>query len=178
MHDTAYTFAQQFYNTFCSHLTDSSTVVDFGAYDVNGTLKPIFRNHNYTGVDMSAGPNVDVVCSNSDTPFASNSVDVVVSSSCFEHDECFWETFLEMARIVNVGGYIYINAPSAGNYHGYPGDCWRFYKDSWAALSKWANKKGFHLEIVYSIVSTTGHWKDSVCVFKKHIFLDTSRNDI
>lgn len=116
---------------------------------------------------MSEGPNVDIVCKNSDTPLESNSVDVVVSSSCFEHDDCFWQTFLEMCRIVKEGGHIYINAPSAGVYHGYPGDCWRFYKDSCAALAKWANKQGYHVELVYSHVDEVGYWKDSVGVFRK-----------
>lgn len=167
MHPSAYMFATQFYNTYCRGLVDNATVVDFGAYDVNGTLKPIFAKHNYIGIDMSEGPNVDIVCDNSKTPFENNTIDVVVSSSCFEHDECFWETFLEMCRIIKEGGYIYINAPSAGDYHGYPGDCWRFYKDSWSALAKWANKNGYVIDLVYSHVEPTGHWKDSIGVFQK-----------
>jgi SAM-dependent methyltransferase len=167
MHPIAYEFATQFYNTFCRALTDTSTVVDFGSYDVNGTLKGIFAKHRYIGIDMSEGPNVDVVCENDSTPFESNSVDVVVSSSCFEHDECFWMTFLEMCRIVKPGGYIYINAPSAGEYHGHPGDCWRFYKDSWSALAKWATKQGYSIELVYSHLSDRDTWKDNIGIFKK-----------
>lgn len=167
MHPTAYQHAIQFYNSFCSHLTETSKVVDFGAFDVNGTLKPIFKENHYIGVDMSTGPNVDVVCKNDDTPFENDSVDVIVSSSCFEHDECFWETFLEMCRIAKEGGLIYINAPSAGEYHGYPGDCWRFYKDSWSALCKWAVKHGYSMKLEYSHVSNEGHWKDSIGVFRK-----------
>lgn len=167
MHDSAYTLAKQFYNTYCVNLPSDATVVDFGAYDVNGTLKPIFARHQYIGIDMNAGPNVDIVCENSETPLESNSVDVVVSSSCFEHDDCFWQTFVEMCRIVKEGGYIYINAPSAGDYHGYPGDCWRFYKDCWKALGKWASKQGYSVDIVYSYIEPNGHWKDNVGVFQK-----------
>jgi SAM-dependent methyltransferase len=167
MHPTAYTFAIQFYNTYCRALPSDAIVVDFGSYDVNGTLKPIFEKHKYIGIDMHAGPNVDLVCNNLDVPLESNSVDVVVSSSCLEHDDCFWETFLEMSRIVKEGGYIYICAPSGGEYHGFPGDCWRFYKDSWAALAKWATKKGYPIELVYSHVDTLGYWKDSIGVFRK-----------
>lgn len=167
MHSIAYEFATQFYNTFCRALTSSSVVVDFGSYDVNGTVKAIFAAHQYIGIDMAAGPNVDIVCENSKTPFEDTSVDVIVSTSCFEHDECFWMTFLEMCRIVKEGGYIYINAPSAGDYHGHPGDCWRFYKDSWSALAKWAKKQGYAIELVYSHVSDRDHWKDSIGVFRK-----------
>jgi SAM-dependent methyltransferase len=167
MHPTAYEFAKKFYNTYCNSLSDTATIVDFGSYDQNGTLKPIFAKHKYIGIDMCEGPNVDIVCNNSDTPLESNSVDVIVSSSCFEHDECFWQTFLEMCRIVKEGGYIYINAPSAGAYHGFPGDCWRFYKDSWTALAKWANKQGYPVECIYSYVDQEGYWKDSIGVFRK-----------
>lgn len=167
MHPTAYEFAKQFYASYCQSLPSSATVVDFGSYDENGTLRPIFEAHRYIGVDMHAGPNVDIVCDNASTPFEAGSVDVVVSTSCFEHDECFWETFVEMCRIVREGGYIYINAPSAGGYHGYPGDCWRFYKDSWAALAKWAAKRGYEVEVVYSHIDTNGYWKDNVGVFRR-----------
>lgn len=167
MHPTAYEFATKFYHTFCASLPKEAKIVDFGSYDVNGTLRPIFKNHDYIGIDMSSGPNVDIVCNNSDTPFETGSIDIVVSSSCLEHDECFWETFLEMCRIVKVDGLIYINAPSAGPYHGYPGDCWRFYKDSWSALCKWANRKNFKMELIYSHVDPNGYWKDSIGVFRK-----------
>ena len=63
-------------------------------------------------------------------PFEDNSVDLVVSTSCFEHDPCFWLTFKEMTRIVKPEGFIYVNAPTRGIYHGYPGDNWRFYSDA------------------------------------------------
>lgn len=167
MHPTAYEHALQFYNTFCKSLTETSTVVDFGSYDVNGTLRPVFARHKYIGIDMSQGPNVDIVCSNANTPFEDDSIDVVISSSCLEHDECFWMTFLEMCRIIKEDGIIYINAPSAGDYHAYPGDCWRFYKDSWAALAKWATSQGYSIELIYAHVSDKGHWKDSIGVFRK-----------
>lgn len=167
MHPTALDNAKLFYEKFCKSLPQTATVVDFGAYDVNGTLRPIFENHKYIGVDMNEGPNVDVVCSNSETPFDSGSIDVVVSSSCFEHDEFFWMTFLELCRIVKENGYIYINAPSEGFYHGYPGDCWRFYKDSWAALAKWAGKHGYSMELESTYIDPRGVWKDSVGIFRK-----------
>ncbi len=167
MHDTAKINAQAFYNMYCASLPAEAIVVDFGSYDVNGTLKPIFSRLKYKGIDMSAGPNVDIVCSNRKTPFENESVDVIISSSCFEHDDCFWMTFLEMCRILKKGGYIYINAPSTGPYHGFPGDCWRFYKDSWSALQKWAAEHSYTLQLSKSYIDPTGNWKDSVGIFKK-----------
>lgn len=143
-------------------------VVEFGSYNVNGSLRPIFNEHcEYIGIDMSPGPGVDIVCSGEKTPFETGSVDVVLSSSNFEHDDCFWMTFLEMCRILKPGGYLYINAPSAGPYHGYPGDCWRFYEDSWKALAKWSARYGFVMEIVESYVDERCYWRDNVVAYIK-----------
>jgi SAM-dependent methyltransferase len=67
-------------------------------------------------------------------PFADGSVDVVLSSSCFEHSEFFWLLFLEILRVLRPEGLFYLNAPSNGPFHRYPVDCWRFYPDSGNAL--------------------------------------------
>lgn len=86
----------------------------------------------YLCVDLGAGPGVDLVLSDPhQLPLAEQSFDMVVSTSCLEHDPMFWLTFLEMCRILRHGGYIYINGP----YHGYPYDHWRFYPDSGMALA-------------------------------------------
>jgi ubiquinone/menaquinone biosynthesis C-methylase UbiE len=168
MHDTAMQNAQKFKSKYVKTLSNLH-VVDIGSYNVNGTLRSIFQGARYTGIDQSAGPNVDIVCNADTLPFDNNSIDIVVSSSCFEHDPTFWETFLEMCRIVKPGGYIYINAPSSGPYHGYPGDSWRFYKDSWSSLAQWSTKKGHNIKLLESYVDSQGVWKDSVGIFQKQV---------
>lgn len=168
MHITAYKNCEEFYNKYCKELLSTSIIVDVGSFNVNGTVKPIFKKHKYIGVDMSAGPNVDIVANASNLPFTDNTIDIIISSSNFEHDDCFWETFLELCRIVKKNGYIYINAPSAGIYHGFPGDCWRFYADSWKALEKYANKKGYSIVLVETYIDQKCSWKNSVGIFKKN----------
>lgn len=168
MHPSAYENCLKFFKKYISSMILSSLkVVDFGSYNVNGCLKPIFKDCDYAGIDMSSGPNVDIVCTGDKTPFESDSVDVVLSSSNFEHDDCFWMTFLEMARVVKPGGYIYINAPSSGPYHGYPGDCWRFYADAGKALTKWANKNNYNIRLVETYIDTRDSWRDNVSIYKK-----------
>jgi hypothetical protein len=172
MHLTAYENATVFYIEYIvsivEHATHSPLVVEFGSYDVNGSLRPIFRGCEYIGIDLTEGKGVDVVCSGEQTPFSDDSVDVVLSSSNFEHDDCFWMTFVEMCRILKPKhGFLYINAPSAGPYHGYPGDCWRFYADSWNALIKWAKRYGYDMEIVESYIDERGGWRDNVCIMKR-----------
>lgn len=170
MHFTAMQHAQLFATKYTDDLSEGSVVIDFGAYSVNGNLRHLFEPHlKYIGIDQSEGPNVDIVCNNRSTPFEDNYASAIVSTSCFEHDDCFWMTFLEMCRITKPGGYIYINAPSSGPYHGYPGDCWRFYKDSWKALEKWANEHDHKVNLLESYIDTRAEhvWMDSIGIFQK-----------
>lgn len=143
-------------------------ILDIGSYDINGTLKPSSLEHipavEYVGLDMSAGPNVDVVSNSNNLPFNDNSFDLCISSSAFEHDEKFWLTFNEMVRVAKEGALIYVCAPSAGHYHGVPKDCWRFYEDSWGALADWSG-----VDLLESFVEKNGtdEWNDSVGIFRK-----------
>jgi SAM-dependent methyltransferase len=179
MHLTAYENCLRFYDKYVvptkntelpgdgtDQGTDQICVIEFGSYDVNGTLRPIFEGCRYIGLDLSPGPGVDVVVEpGTPIPLDTASADIVVSSSNFEHDPCFWETFLEMCRLVKPGGYIYINAPSAGPYHGFPGDAWRFYSDSWKYLANWANKQGHQIELAESYIDDRSVWRDNVGIF-------------
>ena len=116
-------------------------IIDIGSYDVNGSYRPLFDRSgwHYIGVDLSAGPNVDVVLQSPYRfPFNSHSVDVIVSGQAFEHVEFFWLTWMEMARVLRPGGLIILLAPSRGPEHRYPQDCWRFYPDAYRALAKYA----------------------------------------
>lgn len=148
------------------------SVADIGSYDVNGSYRPIFEKPGWTykGIDLSSGPNVDIVL---DSPYVlpleSDSVDLVVSGQAFEHVEYFWVTWLEMARIVKPGGMIFLIAPSRGPEHSFPVDCWRFYPDGYRALAKYAG-----LELLEATTDWAPHpdpgsapWGDTVGVFRK-----------
>lgn len=151
-----------------------SNILDIGSRDVNGTLRSVKPAHaGYLGVDMQAGPGVDLVVDDPHAlPFAEQSFHVVVSTSCLEHDPMFWLTFAEMVRVVKAGGLIYINAPSNGLYHGYPFDHWRFYPDSGKALEQWAGKCGTPVELIESFIGQRDNdiWSDNVMVFARKPF--------
>lgn len=169
MHDTAYEHGRLFFELYWQ--PSFEVVVELGSQDVNGSL----RDHcppgaRYVGLDMEPGPGVDsVVEPGAALPFADESVDVVVSTSAFEHDAFFWETFLELARVIRPGGLVYIDAPSNNDFHRYPLDCWRFYPDAGIALAKWAVARGVPIELVESFVAKPGEsgWADFVAVFRK-----------
>jgi SAM-dependent methyltransferase len=169
MHESAMSNARKFFDVFTKN-KDAGTVVDIGSQDVNGTLKTVVpKKFNYIGVDFQKAANVDVVLEDPyKLPFESQSIDIVISSSCLEHSEFFWLTFVEMVRITKPDGLIYINAPSEGDYHAYPVDCWRFRQDAAFALSKYANQfYGFNTTVLMAYVDTQAPWHDMVAIYCK-----------
>ena len=169
MHDTAYEIGRIF---FRSYVRAGDAVLDIGSMDVNGSLRD-FRPEGslYIGVDLSTGNGVNlVVRSNCQLPFADEVFDIVVATSCFEHDAMFWLTFLEVCRVLKRGGYVYLNAPSQGAYHQYPIDAWRFFPDAGIALRDWArlNKHGIELLESFITQNKTDIWNDFVMIFGKN----------
>lgn len=173
MHNTALINAKKFYNKYCINNIQDKIILDIGSSNINGTLKPIFTHcKKYIGLDQYEGDNVDMVCSSHNISLLEdNSIDIIVSSSCFEHDPMFWLTFKEMCRLVKLNGFIYINAPSNGPYHAYPVDNWRFYADSWKALEKWGLYLKYNIKLLESYIdkqkSSCGKWNDSVGIYTK-----------
>ena len=102
-------------------------------------------------------------------PFASESADIVVSNSCFEHSEMFWVLYLEIMRLLKPAGLFYLALPSNGDFHRYPVDCWRFYPDSGRGLVTWAKRNGMNAALLesYTSVQNGSHWNDYVAVFLK-----------
>ena len=174
MHYNAMRHAKLFFETYCSDPTVDLSVVEIGSYNVNGSLKDVITPNvkKYTGVDFSPGPGVDVILTDPyHFPFADNTFDVLVTSSCFEHSELFWLTFLESLRILKPNGIMYCNTPSAWMcYHQFPVDCWRFYPDSARALETWACRNKLSTMVLESYISTPsapGECADMVGVFLK-----------
>lgn len=146
------------------------TVVDVGCMDVNGTYRSLFPECRYIGVDMEAGPGVDVVAHKSYRyPIASSSADLVISGQAFEHIEFFWLAWLEMSRIVRPRGLIFLLAPSRGPEHRYPVDCWRFYPDGFRALAKWSGVQLVEVSTDWEDdpEPDSAPWGDTVGVFRR-----------
>lgn len=161
---------QLFFDTYLAGAFPA-TIVDLGAQDVNGSLRQVApANARYLGLDLVAGPGVDLVISDPyQLPLEEASADAVVSSSCFEHVEMFWLTFNELLRVLRPGGLLYLNVPANGEFHRYPVDCWRFYPDAGPALVRWGQRSGFRPALLESFtgVQQADIWSDQVCVFVK-----------
>lgn len=169
MHDSAHQIGGWFFGLYWQ--PGFRRIVEIGSCNVNGTLRD-FRppGATYIGLDLDDGPGVNIkITPGERLPIEDGSADVVLSSSAFEHDPCFWRTFLEMARIVAPGGFIYINAPSNGPVHRYPADCWRFYPDAGKSLALWASDSGHPVTLMESFTALpqASGWCDFVAVFRK-----------
>lgn len=174
MHPTAYKNCQEFVQAYHEHMleiNDDYNIVEIGSQDVNGSLRTAFSpGLTYTGVDFVEGEGVDVILEDPyKLPFEDQSVDMVVSSSVFEHSEMFWVLYLEMLRILKPHGILYLNVPSNGDVHRWPVDCWRFYPDSGKALVTWAKHNSINAALLESYISSQnkGIWNDFVAVFAK-----------
>jgi SAM-dependent methyltransferase len=170
MHKTAAAFGAAFFRCYADAI-EGARILEVGASDVNGALRgcaPL--GCRYTGIDLAPGPGVDVVLDDPHRyPFDAAGFDVVVSSSCCEHDPMFWLSFAEMCRVVRPGGFIYLHAPSNGPFHRYPTDNWRFYPDAGLALAAWGRREGHDVRLRESMVGRRRDdvWNDCVMVFAK-----------
>lgn len=119
------------------NLPPRSVVADVGAYDVNGTYKPIIvPQWDYIGVDIEPGPNVDLVMPGEfNIPLPRESVDAVLCGHTLEHCRKPWLLADEMLRIVKPGGWLMIVAPAFYHHvHPHPWDCWRILPDGMRVL--------------------------------------------
>lgn len=173
MHTSSLAHVQGLVHKYLSTSTTKPLkIIDIGSYDVNGSYKQFFLHPswNYVGVDLAAGPNVDVVLDSPyRLPFESFSVDVIVSGQAFEHVEYFWCSWLEMVRVLKPGGHIFLLAPSRGPEHRYPQDCWRFYPDGYRALAKYASLELLQVSTDWEphACEDSAAWGDTVGVFRQ-----------
>lgn len=88
-------------------------VLDVGSLDINGSLRSMFTNSTYVGIDLGPGKNVDIVSKGhefkSDTPF-----DTIVSANCLEHDMFYRDTLRNMVSLLRSGGLMVLGCASTG----------------------------------------------------------------
>jgi SAM-dependent methyltransferase len=181
MHLTAEQNARRFFDTYVNQ-SDQAKILEIGSQLGGFNIRSLApTTSTYIGIDLEEALGVDVVLTDEyKFPFESNSFDYVISSSCFEHIEFFWLSFLEIMRILKPGGLFYLNAPSNGAFHRYPVDCWRFFPDSGFALARWSKYNQIECEVLeqYTSNNETDIWSDYVVIFSKGITTQTPESRI
>lgn len=150
-------------------------IVDLGSQDINGSYRQLFTAPawRYIGVDMTAGPNVDLVLTDAYDwqELQPDSIDVVISGQTFEHTEYFWLTMQQIARVLKPGGLCCIIAPSSGPEHRFPVDCWRVYPDGLRAVARYAGLRTLTAWTQWNDLeqydSESNKWHDSVLIARK-----------
>ena len=145
---------------FENRMSDKLSVLDVGSYDVNGSLRDTMPPAwDYVGLDIVEGPNVDCVMNAlGPLPVEDNSVDLVVSVSCFQYVKNPFKLAGWLHAALKPGGMIIICAShneSTGimslPVHLCPHqdkefDCWRFKKYGMIAMLE---ESGFNVLKAY-----------------------------
>jgi hypothetical protein len=92
-------------------------------------------NINYVGLDITDGPNVDVVGdAHHMSEILDGKFDFMFSVSVFEHLLMPWKVAIEMNRSMKMGGQALIASHASFPLHDVPWDFWRFSTDAWKAI--------------------------------------------
>jgi SAM-dependent methyltransferase len=173
MHLTAEQNAKRFFENYIYNINETGSILEIGSMIGGFNMRSLApQTMNYIGVDLEQGNGVDIVLNDQYVlPFEDNTMDYVISSSCFEHSEFFWLNFLEIIRVLKPSGLFYLNAPSNGDFHRFPVDCWRFFPDSGNAMSNWGKRNGYNCGVIenYTSDKETDIWADYVAVFIKDV---------
>jgi SAM-dependent methyltransferase len=113
-------YAQQKFVEICfNHLKNNDNfeklnVIDVGSYDMNGSIRKLIPENNYTGVDIMKGPNVDLIMNGQDIGKIGKKFDVSISCECFEHAENWDKIFSSMHEVLNDDGILIFTCASRG----------------------------------------------------------------
>ena len=104
-------------------------VLEVGSREVVAAsgLRAGFSEAEYVGFDFYPGKNVDVVGDAhrlSEYFESGEKFDLVFSSACFEHFAMPWVAAAEMAKVLNVGGHVYVGTHFSYSSHERP---WHFF---------------------------------------------------
>jgi hypothetical protein len=90
----------------------------------------------YVGMDVKEGPNVDIVGDAHELAavVGAQRFDAVFAISVFEHLVMPWKVAVEMNKVLNVGGLVFIATHQSYPLHDVPWDFWRFSDTAWPAL--------------------------------------------
>ncbi len=112
------------------------------------------------GLDLRAGPAVDVACDAHGLPFADDAFACVITQEVLEHLADPQAAMREIRRTLRPGGILYLQVPFIIGYHPGPTDLWRFTREGIRRLVE-----GVGLEVLecgVSVGAGTGMYRIAV----------------
>lgn len=92
-----------------------SRVLEVGSLDINGSIRQVMNSGvDYVGIDVGAGPGVDVVVRGEDFDAPAGSFDMVLSGECMEHNPAWEETTRNILRVLRPGGLFLLSCAAPG----------------------------------------------------------------
>jgi SAM-dependent methyltransferase len=107
----------EFFASVKQHLPghfSQAKVLEVGALNISGSVRELFTQCDYTGVDLAAGPGIDLACAGQLLAFPSGHFDSVISAECFEHNPYWRETLANMLRMCRSGGLVAMSCATLG----------------------------------------------------------------
>jgi len=89
-------------------------VIEIGSLNINGSIRELFHQPRYLGVDLAPGPCVDYVSRGEDVDVNVGLWDVVASCECFEHNRNWRETWRRMVELARPGGLVFFTCATTG----------------------------------------------------------------
>lgn len=115
MHFENRLFWQRCSERYPRYFNDPSKVIEFGSYNINGTIRDWCKCSDYTGVDWIAGPCVDLISMAHEVSFAPETFDTVLSASMLEHDPFWRNSLAKMVEVMKKDGILAISWGAALN---------------------------------------------------------------
>jgi Methyltransferase domain len=120
------------------HTLKSGVVLEIGSRARSGITyrECVPKNLGYVGMDILAGPNVDVVgdAHALEELFGKNRFVAAFSRSVFEHLAMPWKVAIELNRVLVPGGIVFTATHQTWPLHEEPWDFWRFSQHTWTTL--------------------------------------------
>lgn len=107
----------EFFSGVRSHYAASfngTRVLEVGSLDINGSVRELFVNCDYTGVDLQLGPGVDLARQGQLVDFPTGHFGTTISAECLEHNPFWRETVANMLRMTRPGGLVLISCATTG----------------------------------------------------------------
>ena len=93
---------------------ENKKVLDIGSFDVNGNEEFLFKNCDFTGLDIGEGEGVDVVCPAQDYYEPDETFDTIISCECWEHNPFYKESIQNAVRMLKSGGLFFFTCATTG----------------------------------------------------------------
>jgi len=98
---------------------ENKKVLDIGSFDVNGNEEFLFKNCDFTGLDLELADGVDVACPAQEYDAPDKTFDTIISCECWEHNPYYEESIQNAIRMLKSGGlFMFTCATTGREVHG------------------------------------------------------------